>query len=99
MDAEGNNLAILGLQDLSICRKDKVVFHATADMGVAAFGGDEEVGSALGMQAEIEVHREGGGVEGGAEVGRGRRERQADGTVRRCGTRGHGSGNGIKITE
>ena len=74
VNAERHDFAVLGFQDFAIGRKDEVIVHAAADVGVAAFGGDEKVGSALGVETEIEIHGQGGAIEGRAQVGRRRRQ-------------------------
>src|ERR1700686_2994141 len=86
VDSQGRDLAILRFEDLTIGGDDEVVLHAGADLRVAAFGGDEEVGRALGTQAEMEIQGKGGGVKSRAEIGGGRRQRQAQRAVLRCGT-------------
>jgi hypothetical protein len=54
-----------------------MVLHAAADLRVAAFRSDKEVGRALGTQAEMEIQGESGGIKRRAQIGGGRRERQA----------------------
>ena len=66
-----------------------MVLHASADLRIATFGGNEEVRRALGAQAKMEVEREGGRVEGGPQIGGGRRQRQAQRAVRGDGARWH----------
>ena len=86
VDAQGRDLAVLGFEDLAIRGNDEVVLHAGADLRIAAFGGDEEVGRALGTQAEMEIQGKGGGVKRWAQIGGGRRQRQAQRAILRCGT-------------
>ena len=86
VNAQGRNLAILRVQHLTIGCDDEVIFHAAANLSVAALGGNEEIGGALGPKTEIEIEREGRGIEGGAEVGRSRRQCQAYGAASRNGT-------------
>lgn len=81
VDAQRRDLAILGFENLAIGGDDEVILHAAADLRVAAFSGDEEVGRALGAQAEMKIESESSGVESRAEIGRGRRKREAQGTV------------------
>ena len=57
VDAEGDDFTILGLKDFTVSSEDEVIVHAAADMRVAALGGNEKVGSAFGVQAQVEVHR------------------------------------------
>ena len=76
VDAQGRDLAVLRFEDLAIGGDDEVVLHPGADLRVAAFGGDEEIGRALGPQAKMKVQGEGSGVKGRAQVGGGRREHQ-----------------------
>ena len=89
MNAERNHLAVLGLENLAVGGEDQVIVQPAADVGVAALRGDEEIRRALGVQAQIEIHGQGGAIESRAQVSGGRRQSQADGTVRRCGTRRH----------
>ena len=81
VDAQGRDLAVLRFEHLAIGGDDEMVFHAGADLRVAAFGGDEEVGRALGAQAEMEIQGKGGGVKSRAQIGGGRRQRQAQRAV------------------
>ncbi len=81
MDAQGRDLAILRFKHLAISGDDEVVLHAAADLRIAAFGGNKEVGSALGPQAEMEIEGQCGSVKGRPQVGRGRRQRQAQRAV------------------
>jgi hypothetical protein len=89
VNAQGRDLAILGFENLAIGGDDEVILHAAADVRVAAFGGYEEVRSTLGAQAEMEIESQSGSVKGRTQVGRSRRERQAEGTILGCGTRRH----------
>jgi hypothetical protein len=75
VDAQGRDLAILRFEDLAISGDDEVVLHPRADLRIAAFSGDEEVGRALGTQAEMEIQGKGGGVKRWAQIGGGRRQR------------------------
>src|ERR1700674_3063275 len=86
VDAQGRDLAILRFEDLAISGDDEVVLHPGTDLRVAAFGGDEEVGRALGSQAEMEIQGKGGGVKRWAQIGGGRRQRQAQRAILRRGT-------------
>src|ERR1700686_2617135 len=86
VDSQRSDLAVFRFEDLAIGGNDEVVLHPGADRCVAAFGCDEEIGRALGTQAEMEIQGEGGGVERGAQIGGGRRQRQAQRAVLRCGT-------------
>src|SRR5882762_9279743 len=81
VDSQGRDLAILRFEDLAISGDDEVVLHPGADLRVAAFGGDKEVRRALGAQAEVEIQGKGGGVKRRAQVGGGRRQRQAQRAV------------------
>ncbi len=81
VDAQGRDFAVLRFEDLAIGGDDEVVFYPGADLRVAAFRCDEEVGRALGTQAQMEIQGKGGGVEGRAQIGGGRRQRQAQRTV------------------
>ncbi len=89
VDAQRRDLAVLRLEHLAVGGDDEVVLHPAADLGVAAFGGDEEVRRTLDPEAEVEIHGKRGGVESRPEIGRGGREGQAQGAVRRYGTRRH----------
>ena len=86
VDAQGRDLAVLRFEHLAIGGDDEVVLHPGADLGIAAFGGDEEIGGALGAQAEVEIQGEGSGVESWPQIGGGRRKRQAQRAILRCGT-------------
>jgi hypothetical protein len=86
VDAQGRDLAILGFEHLAISGDDEVVLHAGADLGVAAFGSDEEVGRPLSPQAKMEIQGQGSGVKSGAQIGGSRRQRQAQRAVLRCRT-------------
>src|SRR6202158_2641922 len=86
VDAQGRDLAILRFEHLAIGGDDEVVLHPGADLRVAAFGGDEEVGRALGTEAEMEIQGKGGGVKRRAQIGGGRGQRQAQRAVLRCRT-------------
>src|ERR1700674_2964443 len=86
VDSQGRDLAILRFEDLAISGDDKVVLHPGTDLRVAAFGGNEEVGRALGTQAEVEIQGKGGRVKRRAQIGGGRRQRQAQRAILRCGT-------------
>ena len=86
---EWRDLAIFRFEHFAVGSDDQMVFHPAADLRVAALGGNKEVGGALGAQAEMEIEREGRCVERGTQVGGGRRQRQAQRTVRRYRTRRH----------
>src|SRR5260221_13805767 len=81
--AQGRDLAILRFEHLAIGCDNEVVLHAGADLRVAAFAGDEEVGRALRTQAEMEIQGQGGGVERRTQIGGRRRKRQAQRAVLR----------------
>jgi len=70
------------LQDFAVGVEDEVVFDAigelAADFAVAAAGGDEEFLGGAGFEFDVEIHGERGRVEGGAEIGGGRGEREAE---------------------
>src|ERR1039458_7520710 len=76
VNAQRRDLAILRFEDLAIGGDDEVILHAGADRRIAAFGGDEEVGCALGAQSKMKVQGEGSGVKGRAQIGGSRREHQ-----------------------
>lgn len=76
VDAQGCNLAVFRFEDLAIGGNDEVVLHTGADLRVAAFGGNEEVGGALSAQAEMEIECQGGSVKSRAQIGSSRRQRQ-----------------------
>ena len=59
VDTQGRDFAVLRFEDLAIGGDDEVVLHASTDRRVAAFGGDKEVGGALGAQAEMEIQGQG----------------------------------------
>jgi hypothetical protein len=54
-----------------------VILHAAANLRIAAFGGHKEVGRPFGTQAEMEIKGNGSSVKRRAQIGRGRRKRQA----------------------
>ncbi len=81
VDAQGRDLAILRFEYLAISGDDEVILHAGADRRVAAFGGNEEVGSAFGPHAQMEIQGEGSRVKGWAQVRGGCRENQAQRTI------------------
>src|SRR5258706_2503687 len=84
VDAQGRDLAVLRFEHLTVGGDDEMVLHPGADLRVAAFGGDEEIGRALGTQAEMEIQGKGGGVKRWAQIGGGRRQRQAQRAILRC---------------
>jgi hypothetical protein len=81
VDAQGRYFAVLRFEHLAIGGNDEVVLHAGADLRIAAFGGDEEVGRTLGAQAEMEIQGKGSGVKRRAQIGGSRRKRQAQRAV------------------
>jgi hypothetical protein len=83
VDTEGRDFAVLRFQHLAVGGDDKVVLHPAADLGVAALGGDEEVRRTIDPEAQVEIHRESGGVEGRPEISRARWQGQSQGAVRR----------------
>ena len=85
VNAQRRDLAVLRFEHLAIGRDDEVVLHPGADLGVAAFGGDEEVGRPLSAQAEMEIQRQGSRVKRRAQIGGGRWQRQTQRPVLRCG--------------
>src|SRR6266404_6137445 len=49
-DPQRRDLAVLRFEHLAVGSDDEMVLHPCADLRVAAFGGNEEVGRALGSQ-------------------------------------------------
>jgi hypothetical protein len=58
-----------------------VVLHAPANLRVAAFGGYEEIGRALGAQAQMKIEGQGSRVKRRAQIGGSRRQSQAQRAV------------------
>jgi hypothetical protein len=81
---EGKRLRRLAVRahDLAVGGEDEVVLDRAADGRVAAGGDDGVRGSGTCFEFQIDVKGERGGVESRAEVGGGRRKRDAEGGVR-----------------
>ena len=84
MDAklERKDFPALGLENFGIGGKDQVILEVAADFAVASGGGDFEIRGGTGVDFYEEVEREGGGVEGRAEVGGGGGEGEVERRMR-----------------
>src|SRR4029077_14777313 len=68
---QGNILRALGLQDLLVGGEDKVILHRPADFLIASSDGNREAGGTAGIDCDVEMHRQGGSVEGRPQIRRG----------------------------
>jgi hypothetical protein len=68
MDTKGRDLAILRFEHLAVGGDDEVVLHASADVCVAALGGDKKIGRTLGPQAKMEIECQGGASNAGPRL-------------------------------
>ncbi len=73
-------------EHLAVGVQDEVVFELAADFGVAAGGGDGEFVGGAGVELDVEIHGEGGSVEGWAEIGGSGGEREAERSVSSLGS-------------
>ena len=90
VDVKGErvNFAAGGLEDFAVGVQDEVVFDSTcefaADFAIASGGGDGEFFGGAGVELDVEIHRERGGVEGRTEIGgrRGKSQAKAGASLR-----------------
>src|ERR1700678_559651 len=75
VNAQRRDLAVLRFEHFAISCDDEVIFHAAADLRVAAFRGNKEVRRPFGAQTEVEVEGKSGGVKGRPQIRGGRWER------------------------
>ena len=68
LESQGQRRPVGGFEHLAIGVQDEMAFNLPADFGVATSGLDAELRGGPGVDLDVEVHCEGGGVEGRTKI-------------------------------